>query len=178
MNESMDRLRDEMAKMHDHPGVQAVGEYLCRRLEDDAEIAPAFLAEGKSLTGAFAEIKAYARKHQKGGMCYVSDSTAWEVVCRYYGIPEQAPKKAETHAPAQASGVEAGCLHSMNTAGGHANHTYAALDLDALLGGMCHGAGGSAAPCKRYSRRMSCEQQAVGPRGNGRAALPVDAGNA
>ena len=33
MNESMDRLRDEMAKMHDHPGVQAVGEYLCRRLE-------------------------------------------------------------------------------------------------------------------------------------------------
>ena len=134
MNESMDRLRDEMAKMHDHPGVQAVGEYLCRRLEDDAEIAPAFLAEGKSLTGAFAEIKAYARKHQKGGMCYVSDSTAWEVVCRYYGIPEQAPKKAETHAPAQASGVEAGCLHSMNTAGGHANHTYAALDLDALLG--------------------------------------------
>ena len=136
MNESMDRLRDEIAKMHDHPGVQAVGEYLCRRLEDDAEIAPAFLAEGKSLTGAFAEIKAYARKHQKGGMCYVSDSTAWEVVCRYYGIPEQAPKKAETHAPAQASGVEAGCLHSMNTAGGHANHTYAALDLDALLGGM------------------------------------------
>ena len=26
MNESMDRLRDEMAKMHDHPGVQAVGD--------------------------------------------------------------------------------------------------------------------------------------------------------
>ena len=38
MNESMDHLRDEMAKRHDHPGIQAVGEYLCRRLEDDAEI--------------------------------------------------------------------------------------------------------------------------------------------
>lgn len=125
MNESMDRLRDEMAKMHDHPGVQAVGEYLCRRLEDDAEIAPAFLAEGKSLTGAFSEIEAYARKHQKGGMCYVSDSTAWEVVCRYYGIPEEARKITETHAPAQETASSR-----------HANHTYAALDLDALLGGM------------------------------------------
>ena len=87
MNESMDRLRDEMAKKYDHPGIQAVGEYLCRRLEDDGEIAPAILAEGKSLTGAFAEIKEYARKHQKDGMCYVSDSTAWEVLDTLRTLP-------------------------------------------------------------------------------------------
>ena len=36
----------------------------------------------------------------------------------------------------KAGGSRAGCLHSMNAAGGHAKHTYAALDLDALLGGM------------------------------------------
>ena len=59
-----------------------------------------------------------------------------EVVCRYYGIPEEAPGGAETHAPAQASGREAGLPGCMNTAGGMRNHTYAALDLDALLGGM------------------------------------------
>lgn len=137
MNESMDRLRDEMAKRHDHPGIQAVGEYLCRRLEDDAEIAPAILAEGKSLTGAFGEIEAYARKHKKGGMCYVSDSTAWEVVCRYYGIAEQGAGKSR-NARACASERRGGWLPSQHERRRRAcpNHTYAALDLDALLGGM------------------------------------------
>ena len=111
---AMDRLRDEMAKKHDHPGVGSVGEYLTGRLSADHALADKICADGKSIEGAFEAIRAYARKIQKGGCAYVDDTKSLEIVCEYFGIPAK-KSDAQTLAP-QAAPADDG------------------LDLDALLG--------------------------------------------
>lgn len=113
---AVDRLRDELARKHDHPGVQVIGEYLTGRLNADHGLADKICADGKSVEGAFEAIRAYARKIQKGGCAYVDDAKSLEIVCEYYGIPADGEKShAQTLAP-QAAPADDG------------------LDLDALLG--------------------------------------------
>ena len=111
---AMDKLRDEMAKKHDHPGVGSVGEYLTGRLRKDHALADRFCETGKSIEGAFEAIRAYARKIQKGGQAYVTDDKGFEIVCEYYGIPAENGAQTSAHTQETAKADE--------------------LDLDALLG--------------------------------------------
>ena len=112
---AMDRLRDEMAKKSDHPGVGTVGEYLTARLSADRSLADKLAAEGKSIEGAFDAIRDYASKHRNGkGWAYVPPEKAMEIACEYYGIH------------AEKSGAQ--------TLAHQAQPSDDGLDLDALLG--------------------------------------------
>ena len=114
---AVDRLRDELAKKHDHPGVAVIGEYLTGRLNADHSLAEKIAADGKTIEGAFEAIRAYARKIQKGGFAYVNPEKALEIACEYYGIhPEKTDTQTFAHKPAPAAPANDG------------------LDLDALLG--------------------------------------------
>ena len=113
---AVDRLRDELAKKSDHPGVAVIGEYLTGRLNADHGLADKICADGKTIEGAFEAVRAYARKIQKGGSAYVKDEKALEIVCEYYGIPADGEKShAQTLAHQEAPSDDG-------------------LDLDALLG--------------------------------------------
>lgn len=106
----IDRIRDEMAKKHDHPGIAMIGEYVTERVT-----AGAAIPEGKTLEGAFAEIRKYAEKHKTGQFAFVPPTKAYEIVDGYFGFGKQAEKLAE--------------------AGAMPLDTKDDLDLDALLGG-------------------------------------------
>lgn len=107
---AMDKIRDEMAKRADHPGIAAIGEYMTERLQADESLAENVLNEKKTLLGAFDSIRAFAQKNKTGNYCCVPPEKAFRLVCDYYGIQTQ---HAETQAPAGPDD---------------------ALDLDALLG--------------------------------------------
>ena len=112
---AMDRLRDEMAKKHDHPGVGSVGEYLTGRLQKDHSLADKFCETGKSIEGAFDTIRKYASDHRNGKpWAYVPPEKAMEIACEYYRIPKDG-EKPHTQTLAQAPADDE-------------------LDLDALLG--------------------------------------------
>ena len=116
---AVDRLRDELAKKHDHPGVQVIGEYLTGRLNADHGLADKICADGKSVEGAFNAIQAYASKNRNGKRwAYVPPEKALEIACEYYGIPaEKSDAQTSAHKPAPA-----------------APPSDDGLDLDALLG--------------------------------------------
>lgn len=99
----MDKIRDEMAEQHGHAGVQMIGEYVTKKLS-----AGAVLQEGKTLMGAFNEVKAWAEKHKTDNYCFVPPETAYRLVDEYFGFGAAAPAEE----PARADD----------------------LDLDALLG--------------------------------------------
>ena len=113
---AVDRLRDEMAKKHDHPGVAVIGEYLTGRLNADHGLADKICADGKTIEGAFDAIRDYASKHRSGkAWAYVPPEKALEIACKYYGVPAERAGNTQTFAP-QAAPSDDG------------------LDLDALLG--------------------------------------------
>lgn len=94
---AMDRLRDEMAKKHDHPGVGSVGEYLTGRLQKDHALADKFCETGKSIEGAFDAIRKYASEHRNGkAWAYVPPEKAMEIACGYYGIPAENAGNTQT----------------------------------------------------------------------------------
>lgn len=102
---AMDKIRDEMAQNPNRPELQAIGEMLTERLAADPQAAEKILEKGKTLDGAFAEMREWARKHQRGGACCVSPAQALEIVLGYYGldaggpIPPAHPPKAQALAP-------------------------------------------------------------------------------
>ena len=114
---AVDRLRDELAKKSDHPGVAVIGEYLTGRLNADHGLADKICADGKTIEGAFEAIRDYASKHRNGkAWAYVPPQKALEIVCEYYGIPADGEKShAQTLAHQEAPSDDG-------------------LDLDALLG--------------------------------------------
>lgn len=102
---AMDKIRDEMAQNPNRPELQAIGEMLTERLAADPQAAEKILEKGKTLDGAFTEMREWARKHQRGGACCVSPAQALEIVLGYYGldaggpIPQAHPQKAQALAP-------------------------------------------------------------------------------
>lgn len=115
-NRAMDKIRDEMAKHPSNPGIQFLGGWLTGQLEQKPETAQKILAEGKSIEGAFGEIRKYAEKHKTGNFAFVPPEKALEIVSGYYGLEINQPE--EPQAPAQRR-PEADDL-----------------DLDTLLGGL------------------------------------------
>ncbi len=93
LDHAMNKLRDEMAAKADHPGIQEIGSYMTARLMDRQEDAGQVLAEGKTLTGAFEAIHAYASKHKTGNFAYVPPEQAFKLVAEYYGIDEYEQKQ-------------------------------------------------------------------------------------
>lgn len=105
----IDKIRDEMAEKHDHSGVVMIGEYVSERLMKGAK-----LPEGKTLLGAFEEIRKYASKHKTGNYCFVPPEKAYEIVDAYFGFDKDAEAQV-VPAPVTQPAADA-------------------LDLDALLG--------------------------------------------
>ena len=90
---AVDKLRDELAKKSDHPGVAVIGEYLTGRLNADHGLADKICADGKSIEGAFDAIRKYASDNRKGkNWAYVPPEKALEIACEYYGIPKDGEK--------------------------------------------------------------------------------------
>ena len=114
---AMDKIRDEMARNSGNPGIQFLGEWLTEQLERMPDAAEKILEDGKTLTGAFGEIRKYAEGHKTGSYAFVPPEKALELVSGYYGLDAK-PAKAQPQAPAPA------------------RPEVDDLDLDALLGGM------------------------------------------
>lgn len=87
---TIDKIRDEMAKKHDHPGVAMIGEYVTERVTAGADIP-----EGKTLEGAFAEIRKYAEKNKTGNFAFVPPEKAYEIVDKYFGFGAREEKPVE-----------------------------------------------------------------------------------
>lgn len=122
MNENytkaLDKIRDEMAANHDHPGIQFLGGWLTGQLEQNQEIAERILNEKKTVKAAFAEIYSYASKHKTGNFAFVPPEKALEIVGEFYGIdiPAEKEPQALVQTPVEKKKP--------------------AFDLDALLGGL------------------------------------------
>lgn len=125
--DAMDKIRDEMAGSGD-PGVQVIGEAMTRLLQLQSELADKVLEEGKTLKGAFAKVRDWAKANAKGGFCYVPPAKAAEIVAEYWGVDTTAMMQAVCGAETQA--------HAQAVAEAAAETAGDALDLDALLGGL------------------------------------------
>lgn len=93
-NQAMDKLRDEMAKAPDHPGIGVLGEYMTERLQREPALADRILEKGKTLEAAFGKIRDHARKIAVKGAACVEDKKAFEIACEYYGIAPEGEKAA------------------------------------------------------------------------------------
>ena len=122
-DQAMDKIRDEMAKRHDHGAIQMLGEHLTALLLQQPEAAAQILQAGKTLAGAYGALEAHAKKQLGHGGCVViSDAEGFKIMDGYFGIggfkeaakPEPAADEAILPMPAPMSGD---------------------LDWDALLGG-------------------------------------------
>lgn len=129
--ETMDRIRDEMAKSR-NPGVQIIGEAMTRILAECPEMGSTIGQEGKTLQGAFDRVKEYAKKHAQSGCCFVPPQKAAEIVAEYWGIDIAMMQQAvaEAYMPAVAKMPE----QPKETSA--ASSLMDELDLDALLGGL------------------------------------------
>lgn len=121
---AVDRIRDEMAKEANHPGIQFLGGWLTGELEKRPELAEKLLEEKKSVKGAFEEIRSYASKHKTGNFAFVPPEQATQIVAGYYGFDIQAQQNEEPQALAPAVEPEP------------KPEKAAAFDLDELLGGL------------------------------------------
>lgn len=112
---SIDRVRDEMAKNARNGMIQQVGQYVTDRVMHGAA-----LPEGKTLSGAVDEMRAYAKSHAQAGAYCMTDEEAYRIVDKYYGWTAQkdtgkvVPFPVEAAKPAEPD----------------------PLDLDALLEGL------------------------------------------
>lgn len=85
----IDKIRDEMAKNHDHDGVVTIGEYVSERIQKGEKIP-----EGKTLMGAYKELEKYASSHRKGNSCCIPPSKAYEIVDAYFRFGKDTPVQA------------------------------------------------------------------------------------
>ena len=118
-DQAMDKIRDEMAKRHDHGAIQMLGEHLTALLQKHPETAAQILQEGKTLSGAYGALEAHAKKRARHGGCVViSDAEGFEIMDGYFGI-----RLGEEDAKPDLAVM----LHAPAPSGGD-------LDWDALLG--------------------------------------------
>lgn len=115
--EAIDKIRDEMAKEKPGSPVAEVGEMVTEMLTAAPEIAPAIMAKGKTLKGAYEAMESAAKKKGGSRVC-IGPREAAKIVMEYYGfnaaIP-QTPAPAPTPTPAPVKDE---------------------FDLDAMLGGL------------------------------------------
>lgn len=100
---AMDKLRDEMARHHEHGALCMIGEHLTELLQREPSWAGKILSKDKSLMGAYKELESYARQQTKGksGCVVLSDQQGFRIAEKYFGMEEgAAEEKAEAIAPA------------------------------------------------------------------------------
>ena len=71
----------------DHGHLVPIEEYLTSICTTDA-VAEKIMQDGRSLQGAFDEMKAIARKRQVGGCAYIPPEEGFEIIRKYYGITD------------------------------------------------------------------------------------------
>ena len=87
MENAIDKIRDEMAKKANHPGVSILGEYFTSRLQKEPEIAGLILQKEKTLEGAFNAIYDFAKKNRGGkNYAFVPPKQGLEIACQYFGL--------------------------------------------------------------------------------------------
>ena len=91
MNEAIEKLRAQQAKVQDRSPQWMVAEQLveiCRREPRSAElIAKDLDVEAMSITEAEKRIKAFADKHRTGSFACVSPIEADRILREFYGLP-------------------------------------------------------------------------------------------
>lgn len=142
--EAMDKIRDELAG-NSNPGVQMIGEAMTALLMAAPELSDKILQEGKTLAGAFNNLKDYASKNKTGGFAFVPPAKAAEIVAKYWDIDIAAMKRAVLAAEMESMGErmtndiatgKATVKDAMQEYSRSAKSMAASLDLDALLGGL------------------------------------------
>lgn len=118
-NRAIDAVRDEMAKAPAGSGVHGVGEIVTDLLPQMPTLQAAVVEKGKSLEGAYKEMREYARKNQSGGCYYMPPGQAMEMILKYYGVEAGA-----VVVPAAATGTGDGDIAPTTD------------ELDALLEGL------------------------------------------
>ena len=96
-NQAMDKIRDEMAKHHDHAPLLMIGEHMTEALRRRPEAAEKILDKTKNLQGAYAALEAHAKGKARGksGCVVISDQEGFEIAERYFGMDgEKAPEEA------------------------------------------------------------------------------------
>lgn len=119
-NKAMDKIRDEMAKASD--AVCMVGEIVTLYLQSDPDNAEKILEKGKTLKGAYAAMRDYAR--QKRMECMTPDQASARIADYY----DMETKRLMDMYQAVKDSVTA------ETAKPQARAEADDLDLDALLG--------------------------------------------
>lgn len=119
-NKAVDKIRDEMAKASD--AVCMVGEIVTLYLQSDPANAEKILAEGKTLEGAYAAMRNYAR--QKRMECMTPDQASARIA-DYYDM--ETKKMMDMHQAVKESVPD-------ETTKPQARAEAEDLDLDALLG--------------------------------------------
>lgn len=86
------KITQEAMKIND-PVAFAIEEHLTERCTTNS-VAEKLLADGKSLKTIYDRIWAEAKKRKKGSCAYIPPEEVYEMVDKYYGIDEPAPKAA------------------------------------------------------------------------------------
>ena len=125
-DQAMEKIRDEMAKHAEHPGIAAIGEFFTQQLQRNPALAGQLMQKDKTLHGAFRALEqaARARAKGKGGCIVISDAEGFGIAADYFGIGAMDMEIA----PA-AAGTDAAILPAEATSSDD-------LDLDALLGAL------------------------------------------
>ena len=87
IEDAIRRINEEMQKAPSDRMLEAVGQYLIDICTDE-DTAKALLDEKKSLAGAISAMREAARKKQHGGYYAMAPDEAWEIVRKYYGLPD------------------------------------------------------------------------------------------
>ena len=90
----MAKIEDVLARIEaqrgEDAGINEVCDFLSAWVKAEGESAAALvLAEEKTAQGAFEALKAYARKHQKGGYYRYEEKLAFVKIMEYYGVAEE-----------------------------------------------------------------------------------------
>ena len=88
IEDAIRRINEEMQKAPSDRMLEAVGQY-CIDLCTTEAAAKALMEEKKTIAGAISAMREAARKKQHGGYYAMAPEEAWEIVRKYYGLPDE-----------------------------------------------------------------------------------------
>ncbi|MGP1470930.1 MAG: hypothetical protein ACTTJE_04965 [Schwartzia sp. (in: firmicutes)] len=89
MGKAEEALARIEAQRGEDAGINEVCDFLSAWVKAEGDAAALVLAKEKTAKGAFAALKAYARKHQKGGYYRYEEKLAFSKIMAYYGVAEE-----------------------------------------------------------------------------------------
>jgi len=104
--QAIEKIKTEMEQNANNSYIQAVGSMLLQHLNVNPSAAERILAEGKTITGSFAEMRKEAEKKKVGNCAVLTDQEGFAIVLQYFGI-EATTEHQPVPAQAVASVVKA-----------------------------------------------------------------------